>query len=131
MSLTTILIKNLRVDTVIGVYEFEKKAPQPLRLELELHLDARRPARSDALVDTVDYDAVVAHVREYARRQRCELLERFTHELAGELLTRFPLKALEITAWKQVAGLLPAEIAVRVNMDRHAFMEANDDRYED
>ena len=35
MSLTTILIKNLRVDTVIGVYDFEKQAPQSLRLDLD------------------------------------------------------------------------------------------------
>ena len=46
MSLTTILIKNLRVDTVIGVYDHEKLAPQSLKLDLELRLDARRAAHT-------------------------------------------------------------------------------------
>ncbi len=133
MSLTTILIKNLRVDTVIGVYAHEKTAPQALRLDLELRLDARRAARSDALSDTVDYDEVCSSVREFGRRQQFELLERFTHELSGELMRRFPLRSLSLTAWKTIVGLLPAEIAVRVEMDRQALelAQADEDRLND
>ncbi|MGE4073533.1 MAG: dihydroneopterin aldolase [Lysobacterales bacterium] len=133
MSLTTILIKNLRVDTMIGVYEHEKLAPQALKLDLELRLDARRAARSDALVDTVDYDEVCAQVREFGRRHRHELLESFTHELGGHLMRRFPLRSVSLTAWKSIAGLLPAEIAVRVEMDRDAIeqAQADEDRYND
>ncbi len=126
MSLTTILINNLRVDTVIGVYDVEKQAPQSLKLELALKLDARRAALSDALVDTVDYDEVCRTIRDFGRRHRHELLERFTHELGGELMRRYPLKSLTLTAWKQVAGLLPAEIAVRVELDREAIDAAQD-----
>ena len=133
MSLTTILIKNLRVDTVIGVYEHEKTAPQSLKLDLELRLDARRAAHTDALIDTVDYDQVCAAVREYGRSHQHELLERFTHELAGALMRRFPVRSLGLTAWKSIAGLLPAEIAVRVEMDRLALeqAQADEDRYND
>ena len=133
MSLTTILIKNLRVDTVIGVYDFEKQAPQSLRLDLELRLDARRAAHSDALADTVDYDEVCAAAREFGQRQRHELLERFSYELAGELMRRFPRRSLSLTAWKSIATLLPAEIAVRVDIDRAAMerAQADEDRYND
>lgn len=126
MSLTTILINNLRVDTMIGVYDEEKHAPQSLKLELALKLDARRAALSDALIDTVDYDEVCRTIREFGRRHRHELLERFTHELGGELMRRYPLKSLTLTAWKQVAGLLPAEIAVRVDLDRETIDAAQD-----
>lgn len=133
MSLTTIVIKNLRIDTVIGVYDHEKSAPQALRLDLELRLDARRAARSDALADTVDYDEVCAAVKDFGRRQRFELLERFSHELAGYLMDRFPMRSLSLTAWKSVAGLLPAEIAVRVDVDRAEIerARAEDDRFND
>lgn len=133
MSLTTILIKNLRVDTVIGVYEHEKLAPQTLKLDLELRLDARRAAHTDALVDTIDYDQVCAAVRDFGRSQQHELLERFTHELAAALMRRFPLRSVGLTAWKTIAGLLPAEIAVRVEMDRLALeqAQADADRYDD
>lgn len=133
MSLTTILIKNLRVDTLIGVYEHEKVAPQALRLDLELHLEASRAARTDALIDTVDYDAVCNRVREFGRAHQTELLERFTHELGGELMRAFPLRSLSLTAWKSIAGWLPAEIAVRVELDRAtiARAQAEEDRLND
>ncbi len=133
MSLTTILIKNLRVETLIGVYEHEKQAPQALKLDLELRLDARRAAHSDALIDTIDYDEVCACVRDYGRTHQHELLERFTHELAGDLMRRFPLRSLSLTAWKSIAGLLPAEIAVRVDIDRAALeqAQADEDRLND
>lgn len=133
MSLTTILIKNLRVDTVIGVYADEKLAPQSLKVDLELRLDARRASRTDALVDTVDYDEVCACARRYGQSQQAELLERFTYDLGCELMRRFPLRSLTLTAWKSVAGLLPAEIAVKVEMDRDAIeaAQAAEDRHND
>lgn len=133
MSLTTILIKNLKVETLIGVYAHEKLAPQALRLDLELRLDARQAARSDELADTVDYDAVCSRVREYSRQHAHELLERYTHQLGGELMRVFPLRSLSITAWKHIAGWLPAEIAVRVELDRDeiARAQADEDRLND
>lgn len=133
MSQTTILIKNLRVDTLIGVYEHERLGPQALKLELELRLDGGRAARSDLLADTVDYDEVCATVRRFGQSQRCELLERFVHELCTELMRRYALRSLTVTAWKQVQGLAPAEIAVRVDMDRQSLQQAqaDEDRYND
>ena len=133
MSLTTILIKNLRVDTVIGVYEHEKQGAQALKLDLELRLDARRAARTDALADTVDYDEVCACARRFGESQQADLLERFTYELGCELMRRFPLRSLSLTAWKSIAGLLPAEIAVRVEMDREMLdaAQAAEDRFND
>lgn len=133
MSLTTILIKNLRVDTMIGVYEHEKLAPQALKVDLELRLDARRAAQTDDLIDTVDYDEVCAKVRDFGRRHQHDLLERFTHELAGDLMRRFPLRSISLTAWKSIAGLLPAEIAVKVEIDRAAMeqAQADEDRFND
>ncbi len=127
MSLTTILINNLRVDTIIGVYDVEKLAPQALKLDVSLRLDSQRSARSDALRDTVDYDDVCAAIRSFGQCHRFELLERFTHELGGELMRRYPLRSLTLTAWKRVVGLLPAEIAVRVDLDRDSINAAQGD----
>ena len=48
-------------------------------------------------------------------------------------MRRFPLRSLGLTAWKHIVGLLPAEIAVRVEMDRQALEQAQalEDRYND
>lgn len=121
MSLATIILRNLKVPTIVGVYPNERTAEQTLKLDLELQLANTASLRSDALHDTVDYDEVARLVRSFGKLRRAELLENFAYDLSQELMRRFPLRAVEITAWKHVAGLYPAEVAVRVHVDRHEF----------
>jgi dihydroneopterin aldolase len=133
----TIILKNLRVQSVIGVYEREKAAAQTLKLDMELSLRSANASISDNLRDTVDYDTLIKAIREFARTHTHELLERFTYALAQQLLASFPLKHVQITAWKEIAAQAPTDIAVRVNMaageswrmsTQHGF---EDDRYND
>jgi 7,8-dihydroneopterin aldolase/epimerase/oxygenase len=112
----SIILKNLRVPTVIGVYDREKTAPQTLKLDLELSLQNASASLSDRLRDTVDYDVLISSVRRFGSSQKHELLESFTYELAQHLLSQFPLKHVQITAWKDIAVHAPTDIAVRVNM---------------
>jgi 7,8-dihydroneopterin aldolase/epimerase/oxygenase len=112
----TIILKNLRVPTVIGVYDREKTAPQTLKLDLELSLASAGASLSDKLRDTVDYDDLMKAIRSFAAQQTHELLESFTYELAQRLLAGFPLKHVQITAWKDIAVHAPTEIAVKVSM---------------
>jgi 7,8-dihydroneopterin aldolase/epimerase/oxygenase len=137
----SIILKNLRVPTVIGVYDREKTAPQTLKLDLELSLKNAGASLSDQLRDTVDYDTLIADVRQFGKTRQHELLESFTYQLALHLLKNFPLKHVQITAWKDIAVHAPTDIAVRVNMaageqwqmddsGRHERM-TDEDRYND
>ncbi len=133
----TIILKNLRVASVIGVYEREKAAAQTLKLDLELSLRSANASISDNLRDTVDYDTLIKAIREFARAHTHELLERFTYALAQHLLASFPLKHVQITAWKEIAAHAPTDIAVRVNMAAGESWRMSpprgfeDDRYND
>ena len=72
--MNTIFIHDMRVDTKIGVYAWERELPQTLRLDLELELPSSRPFETGELADAIDYAAVVAHVRGVRRatiRIRC------------------------------------------------------------
>jgi 7,8-dihydroneopterin aldolase/epimerase/oxygenase len=135
----SIILKNLRVHTVIGVYDQEKLAPQALRLDLELRLQSAQASITDRLRDTIDYDSVIRNIREFSNQSSFELLERYTYQLARHLLQQFPLANADITAWKSIAIHAPTEIAVRVQMqagedwqhsaDPHRNQRAFDDEY--
>jgi dihydroneopterin aldolase len=133
----SIVLKNLRVQSVIGVYEREKAAAQTLKLDMELSLRSANASISDNLRDTVDYDTLIKAIREFARTHTHELLERFTYALAQHLLASFPLKHIQITAWKEIAAHAPTDIAVRVNMAAGESWHMStprgfeDDRYND
>lgn len=131
MTPATIIIRNLRVDTLIGVYQEERKAPQSLKLDLELSIDVSPSAHSDRLRDTVDYDRVAASARRYGRENAAELLEHFVYGLGSSLIREFPLRGVVITAWKRVEALLPAEVAVRIEMDAQDSARQNRVSYED
>ncbi|WP_257254894.1 MULTISPECIES: dihydroneopterin aldolase [unclassified Endozoicomonas] len=75
-------IEQLETRAVIGVYEFEHEAPQPLMIDLELETDFSRAFRSDDLDDALDYDAISQAVRAFCETSRYALLE----ALAGGII---------------------------------------------
>ncbi len=54
----TVFIEDLRIETVIGIYDWERKIRQVVALDLEMAFDNRKPAASDRIEDTLDYKAV-------------------------------------------------------------------------
>ena len=55
----TVFIEGLQIDALIGVHDWERQSPRPLVFDLQLAFDNRVPASSDALVDTLDYEAII------------------------------------------------------------------------
>lgn len=80
-----ILIRGLRVQGVIGVYDFEQKAPRELVLNLALHLDLSAAAVSDDLDETIDYALVADIAQQLAREKHHALLEHFGGRLIHAL----------------------------------------------
>ncbi|MEG1479829.1 MAG: dihydroneopterin aldolase [Kiritimatiellia bacterium] len=72
----TLLLEGLRVQCIIGDLPNERIIPQEIRLDLELGTDTRSAARSDRLIDTVNYVAVVDAVRAALVGGRCNMIER-------------------------------------------------------
>ena len=111
-----IFLRGLRVDALIGVYEHERHAPQPLLIDLELSLARSDCCFSDSLDDAVDYGAVVAAVRRHALLNRCELLEAFAQNVADTLLADFALLAVAVSVSKP--GIFDVADSVGVSIRR-------------
>ena len=78
----TIFISDLRLDILIGVYDWEKQVPQKVQLDLEIGLPGRK-AGSDKLGDTIDYAAVVSRIEAALADNRFGLLEALAEHIAG------------------------------------------------
>ena len=57
-----IYLRELRVETVIGIYEWERRIRQPVIIDLEMAADVRRAASTDNIDDTLNYKAVAKRV---------------------------------------------------------------------
>ena len=77
-----VCIQDIQTEAVIGVYEFEQEAPQPLIIDLELTTDFSAAFRSDDLNDALDYDDITQQVRAFCEDSCYALLE----ALAGGII---------------------------------------------
>lgn len=86
-----IFINDLRVNAVIGVYDWERRITQTLSFDLELAADIRRAAGSDDIADTVNYKAVAKRVIAYVEQSRFQLVETLAERVAEIILQEFPV----------------------------------------
>ena len=54
-----IYIKDLRVKTIIGIFDWERKVKQEVSIDLEFPFDCKKAAATDSIEDTVDYNCLL------------------------------------------------------------------------
>lgn len=77
-----ILLTGIRALGAHGVLPEEQSRPQPFEVDLELTVDLGAAGRSDALSDTVDYDALATRVVSIIEKGGCALLEALAQRIA-------------------------------------------------
>jgi dihydroneopterin aldolase len=112
----TVLIEGLAVDTVIGVYDWEREITQRILVDLEMAWDNRAPGASDNVADALDYAAVSERVSECLQTLKPQLLERAAEEIAALLQSEFGVRWLRLTLNKP--GAVPAARSVGVRIVR-------------
>ncbi len=87
-----IYLHGLKVDCVIGVWEWERRIRQTVTLDLDLGFDVTKAAQSDALEDTLSYKDVAKRVSAFAGASEYTLVEKLAAEIAALLLDEFPVR---------------------------------------
>lgn len=113
-----IYLRDLRIETVIGVYEWERQIRQTLSLDLEMGADIRRAAASDAIDDTLSYKAVAKRLITFVSESRFQLVERLAEEVARIVITEFGVPWLRLSVNKP--GAVRGAQGVGVIIEREA-----------
>jgi dihydroneopterin aldolase len=87
--MNAIFIHDLRVETRIGIYEWEKHAKQTVRLDIDLGLPSDDVFRTGDFNDALDYAAIVKRLQAFAADHPHHLLERFAQAIADLLTNEF------------------------------------------
>jgi len=111
-----VLIEGLAVETVIGVYDWEREVTQRLLIDLDMAWDNRVPAASDDVVDALDYAAVSDRVSRHLQELKPQLLETAAEDIARLLREEFGVAWLRLTLKKP--GAVPAAHSVGVRIER-------------
>ncbi|MFW5825423.1 MAG: dihydroneopterin aldolase [Marinobacter sp.] len=110
----SVLIEGLAVDAVIGVYDWERKVQQQLRVDLDMAWDNQAAAASDDVGQALDYAAVSEFVQRFFGRCQPALLETAAELLAAGLMDQFAIAGLELTLWKPGAVPGARQVGVRI-----------------
>lgn len=84
-----VFIEGLEIQALIGVYAWERRGRQPLRFDIEMAFDNRRPAASDDIADALDYAAACARLQALVGASDDQLLETLAERCCRMLLTEF------------------------------------------
>ena len=95
-----IFLRELRVDTLIGVYEREKLVPQTLQIDLEIALPNSHACQSDDIADALDYSRIIAHIQEVLQSRHFNLLEAMAEHIAKILLDDFRAPWVKVSVCK-------------------------------
>lgn len=91
-----IFIRELRIETVIGVYDWERRIRQPVILDLEMGTDIRKAAGSDSIDDTLNYKAVAKRITAFVEASQYQLVESLAEHVAQLVLSEFPVPWLRL-----------------------------------
>lgn len=100
----TIFLTELKVDTIIGIWDWERKIRQTVSIDLELGADIRRAAASDDIEDTLNYKKVAKRVQQFVAESEFQLVETMAEKIAEIILAEFEVP------WTQVRVNKPGAI---------------------
>lgn len=113
-----VFIEDLRVETVIGIYDWEREIRQVVSLDLEMGFDIHKAALSDSIADTLDYKAVSKRLIQFVESSQFQLVEKLADQCAALVLQEFPVRWLRLKLSKP--GAVRGSSAVGVIIERQA-----------
>jgi dihydroneopterin aldolase len=116
MTMDRVFIEDLRIQTVIGVFDWEREITQTISLDLQMAFDISRAAKSDNIADTLDYKSVSKRLIQFVESSEFQLVEALTEHCAQIVLDEFPVNWLRLKLSKP--GAVRGSSAVGVIIER-------------
>jgi len=111
-----VYIKNLKVEAIIGIFEWEREVKQIISVDIEMDFDNKKAARSDDIEDALDYKKVGKRVSAFIQGSKVKLVESLAEKVAKIILQEFPVSRLVLTLSKP--GALRGSESVGISITR-------------
>jgi dihydroneopterin aldolase len=112
----TIFLSEVKVETKLGVPDWERLKPQTIILDIEIGMPHSKSCQTDAIEDTIDYGAVVARIRQTLAERSFKLVEALAEHLCQIILNEFDAPWVRVKVAKP--GILPGLKALGVIIER-------------
>ncbi len=117
-NMDAIIIEGLKVETVIGCFDWERQIIQPLMLDLAIQTDLEQASNSDALADTLNYAEICEISAQVIQQAQPELIEHAAKLVLNALFTTFTaIESIKITIRKP--AIIAQANSVGIRLERH------------
>ncbi|HEY9150722.1 MAG TPA: dihydroneopterin aldolase [Gammaproteobacteria bacterium] len=92
-----IFLRDLRIDTIIGIYDWERSTRQTVSLDLEMATDIGKAAATDHIDDTLNYKAVAKRLIAFVGESEFQLVETLAERICALVLEEFQVPWVRLT----------------------------------
>src|ERR1700752_2438540 len=113
-----IFLRELRTETIIGIFDWERKVRQTISVDLEFPGDIRRAAASDRIEDTLNYKSVAKRVLAFVEESEYRLVETLAEQVAQLVVREFAVEWVKVTLNKPGAVRGSRDVGVVIERAR-------------
>lgn len=95
-----IFLDELKIDTIIGIWDWERKIRQTVIIDLEMSADIARAAATDSVEDTLNYKSVAKRVQQFVGDSSFQLVETLAERIAGIIRDEFGVAWVKVRVHK-------------------------------
>lgn len=107
-------MRGLQIDTVIGIYDWERTIRQSVVIDLDMGTDIRAAAASDDITHTLDYKAVSKRIITFVENSEFFLVETLAEQIASIVMTEFEVPWVRLTLNKKGAISGASDVGIQI-----------------
>ena len=95
-----LFLRELKIETVIGIYDWERQVRQAVLIDLDMAADAAKAAQSDRVEDTINYKEIAKRLIAFVEGSSFQLVETLAERIASIVLEEFGVRWVRVTIHK-------------------------------
>lgn len=113
-----VYIRDLRIETVIGIYDWEREIRQTVSLDLEMGTNIRQAAQTDSIDDTLDYKSVAKRLIQFVEDSEFQLVETLAERIADIVLNEYEVPWMKLRLSKPGAVTGSQDVGVIIEREK-------------
>ncbi|MEW5790907.1 MAG: dihydroneopterin aldolase [Pseudomonadota bacterium] len=109
-----LFLRELKVEAIIGIYDWERQIKQPLLIDLDMAADVARAAATDRVEDTVNYKDIAKRLIAFVEESQFQLVETLAERIADIVLNEYGVRWVRVTLHKPGAIRGSRDVGVQI-----------------
>ena len=110
----TIYLKGLAIETIVGIWDWERQIPQTVVIDLDMAADIAKAAATDNIDDTLNYKLVAKRVQSLVKDSGFQLVETMAETIAQTVIQEFDVPWIRVRINKPGAIRNARDVGVEI-----------------